>query len=182
MKIICITGKAGAGRDTLADIMKTNFEFMGYKVLITHFAGILKFVCKEWCGWNGLKNEEGKTLLQRVRTNIVRAQDKNYWVNFMCDMLRFFGAEFDYIIIPDCRFINEYEVLREKGYDVSVVKIKRPNTEGGLTEEQSNHISEKEQDKIKADYVIDNSKDILALRSKTFLLLTNFIVQEKIEI
>ena len=46
MKVICISAKARHGKDTAAEIMKEYLEMQGKKVLITHFADLLKYLCK----------------------------------------------------------------------------------------------------------------------------------------
>ena len=48
MKIICISGKAGHGKDELASVMRRALEADGYSVLITHYADLLKFVCRQY--------------------------------------------------------------------------------------------------------------------------------------
>ena len=44
LKIICITGKAGSGKDTVAQIMRKSMEQAGHTVLVIHFADQVKFV------------------------------------------------------------------------------------------------------------------------------------------
>ena len=63
-RVITISGKARSGKDTTALLLKEALEKKGYRVLITHYADLLKFVCKEYFGWNGEKDEEGRTLIQ----------------------------------------------------------------------------------------------------------------------
>ena len=46
MKVICISAKARHGKDTAAEIMIEYLEMQGKKVLITHFADLLKYLCK----------------------------------------------------------------------------------------------------------------------------------------
>ena len=46
MKVITISGKAQNGKDTTAGLLKAALEADGYKVLITHYADLLKYICK----------------------------------------------------------------------------------------------------------------------------------------
>ena len=64
MKVVCISGLARAGKDTLASMLKDELEKNGSRVLITHFADLLKFIAKEFFKWNGEKDNEGRRLLQ----------------------------------------------------------------------------------------------------------------------
>lgn len=45
MKIICISGKARHGKDTLAGILKKHLEDHGNRVLVTHFGDLVKYIC-----------------------------------------------------------------------------------------------------------------------------------------
>ena len=58
MKIICISGKAGHGKDYTANLLKEELEARGYSVLITHNADLLKYICKTFLGWNGEKTKK----------------------------------------------------------------------------------------------------------------------------
>ena len=88
MKIITISAKAGGGKDTTALQIQNQLEDMGYSVLITHYADLLKYICKEFWDWDGQKNDEGRTLLQRVGTDTVRKQNPDYWVDFLKGILK----------------------------------------------------------------------------------------------
>lgn len=67
------------------------------------------------------------------------------------------------VVIPDCRFINEFEEIRKKGG--KVVRIKRK----GLEEPSTTHASELEQASVPDsffDYVLHNDADESALPGK----------------
>ena len=51
MKVITISGKAQNGKDTTAGLLKAALEADGYKVLITHYADLLKYICKQFFGY-----------------------------------------------------------------------------------------------------------------------------------
>lgn len=139
MIVIPISGKAGHGKDTLAGYMKTVFENHGKKVLVTHYGDLVKYICRMFFGWDGQKDEAGRTLLQYVGTDIVRAQSPDYWVTFIKDMLTFFSDQWDYVLIPDTRFPNEVDCLSP--LYVLHIRIYRPGF-SMLTEEQQKHPSE----------------------------------------
>ena len=142
MKIICISGKAQHGKDTTAGILREILEERGKKVLIAHFGDLVKFVAEKYFGWDGKKDERGRTLLQYVGTDRVRAQSPDYWVDFVVSMLTFFDGEWDYVLIPDCRFPNEYEIFVHNDFNVTLLRVERPGFDNGLTPEQKAHPSE----------------------------------------
>lgn len=154
MTIITVSGKARHGKDftanAIADILKAHDK----KVLITHYADLLKFICKNMFGWNGEKDEEGRHLLQYVGTDVVRKQNPNFWVDYMISVLKLFENEWDYVIIPDTRFPNEIEMLK-KEFPKSVISVKviRPDFDNGLTAEAQTHPSEHALD----DYIFDET-------------------------
>lgn len=163
MKVITISGKAESGKDTAAGILRDNLEELGYSVLICHYADLLKYICKQYFGWNGKKDEQGRSLLQIVGTETIRKQNKDYWVDFIVQLLKFFPDEWDFVVIPDTRFPNEIEKIKENFNGVAV-KICRPGYENHLTEEQRAHLSETALDGYAFDYTITNKGDISDLR------------------
>lgn len=156
MKIVCISGKARHGKDTAANYMKKKLELSGKKVLIAHYADLLKYICKTIFNWNGVKDENGRQLLQYVGTDVIREQNPDYWVEFIISILDLFYGDWDYVLIPDCRFPNEVERLKEAEFDVTAVKIVRDDFKSELTPEQQNHKSETAMDEFEFDYVIHN--------------------------
>ena len=160
MKVICISGKAGHGKDTAAEFLKRQMELGENSVLIAHFGDLVKYVCKKFFGWNGKKDEAGREMLQTIGTDIVRSEDPNYWARFISDMLRFFEPAWDYAIISDLRFENELKTLIKSGFDVTHIRVVRKDYESELTQEQQNHISETDLDDYIPDIYVHNDGDI----------------------
>lgn len=156
MKVICISGKARHGKDTAAEYISSELTKRGYKVLVAHYGDLLKYICKTFFGWNGEKDEWGRHILQYVGTDIIRAKMPDYWVRFIADMLEFFGNNWNYVIIPDSRFPNEIEHLKNRGFDVCSLRIIRDNFKSELTEDQMKHLSEVALDDYTFDYVVHN--------------------------
>lgn len=156
-KVICISGQARAGKDTTAAMMKKVLEETQHqRVLIIHYADLLKFMCKSLFSWDGQKDEAGRHILQYVGTDVIRKQEPDFWVAFIIKVLRLFPNEWDYVLIPDARFPNEISELRKAGFDVRHIHVSRP-IENGLTEEQRNHISETALNAVVPDESIENN-------------------------
>ena len=166
IKAIVISGHAGNGKDTVAKMLEETLKADGYKVLVTHYADLLKYICKSYFDWNGEKDETGRTLLQFVGTDMIRNIDQNYWVDFVVDMMYFFQDCWDYVIIPDTRFPNEVERLKERGVDTVHLRVERTNFISPLTKEQQAHPSETALDNTEPDYLIENSGGLEELKSK----------------
>jgi len=157
MKVITISGYAESGKDTVANQIKWQLQDMKFdtRIVIIHYADILKFICKQYFGWDGQKDNKGRELLQHVGTDIVRAKDENYWINFVVQIIDMFKDEWDYVLIPDCRFPNEADVIKSK-FDSIAIRVVRPGYKNHLTEEQRHHASEISMDGYKFDYIINN--------------------------
>lgn len=166
MRVITISGHAQNGKDTTAGILADKLREDGNLVLIMHYGDLVKYVCKTLFNWDGKKNERGRSLLQYVGTDVVRRIHKNYWVEFVLDMIRFFGDNWDYVLIPDTRFPNEIEYLADAGEDVIHLRVKRSGFVSPLTPEQQMHPSETALDDYKPDWVIDNNGSIDDLQDK----------------
>lgn len=172
IKIVCISGHAQNGKDTTAKYMKEYHEALDERVLICHYGDLVKYVCEKFFGWDNEKNDAGRTLLQRVGTDVVRAQQPDYWVKFIVDMLKFFPDEWDYVLIPDARFPNEIDALYDAGFDVTHVRVVRddPYWVSPLSEEQQHHPSETALDDYGYDYILYNRYDLDALMRGTYQL------------
>ena len=143
MKVVLISGKAQSGKDTTAAIMKGYLESVyNRRVLITHYADLLKYICKAFFGWDGNKDERGRSLLQHVGTDVIRKHDPSFLSKFLIRIGTMFDDYWDYVIIPDVRFPNEISDWRLFGFKVLHVRIERPEFDNGLTDEQKMHQTE----------------------------------------
>ena len=176
MKVIVVSGKAQHGKDTAGTLLQANLRERGYKTLLIHYADALKYICKTYFNWNGEKDVEGRTLLQRVGTDVIRAQDPSFWVDEVIHVLKFFPDEWDYVIIPDCRFPNEIYHVRSF-FDTIHIRVKRGSDYvSPLTEEQQNHISETALDNEIPNHWLINDGDISDLNEKICELLDNGVI------
>lgn len=140
----------------MAGMLRSALEQHGERVLIAHYGDLVKYICKTFFGWDGQKDERGRHLLQYVGTDVVRAADPEFWVDFILNILRFFGDNWDYVLIPDSRFPNEIERLRETGAQVTHLRVERPFFVSPLTPEQQKHPSETALDETEPDVIICN--------------------------
>lgn len=166
MKIILISGKARHGKDTLAGMMRKELESRGESVLIAHYADLVKYVCRTFFDWDGVKNEWGRYILQYVGTDVVRARKPDFWADFLSEILSIFPNEWDYVLIPDTRFPNEIACMQKLGSDVMHIRIRRSNFVSPLSEKQQQHPSETALDDTEPDRWIENDGTIADLEAK----------------
>ena len=154
--VILLSGKSGSGKDFIANIMKEKLEQKGNKVLVTHYADLLKYILKTFFDWDGQKDEHGRHLLQYVGTDVIRRQNPNYWVDFVKDIIIMFSNNWDYILIPDARFPNEITRMFCSNFRTISIRITRLNYISKLTDEQQQHESETALDSYSFDYYMTN--------------------------
>jgi hypothetical protein len=155
-KIILISGKAQSGKDEFAKLLIERTQNKN-KCLRIGYGDFVKFVCEKYFGWDGIKNEEGRKILQFVGTDLARSVHPDIWVNMTIDLVKGIGRLYDYILIPDLRFQNEIIRWYEELYEVITIRVNRPNFDNKLTKEQKEHISETELDTYDYfDYTLNN--------------------------
>ena len=169
-QIFMITGPMRSGKDFFADKL---VNMLPDNKAVMHFAYPLKDIISttlkikpqtldEW------KNEEKqinvltelgiyvpisdfRTLLQRFGTEAMKKWfGKDVWVQLLIQRMQ--KGSYDYVIIPDWRFPEEYEaVIKAYPNLVTTIKIIDANAP------KSNHISEKGMD-MQYDYVFNNTE------------------------
>lgn len=174
MKIIAISGKAQHGKDTTAGFLKSALEADGYKVQVAHYADLLKYICKQFFGWNGQKDDAGRHILQYVGTDVIRTQKPDFWVDFIISMAELFPDTWDYLLIPDCRFPNEIDRIKSVGLDMVHLRVVRENFTSPLSQEQQAHPSETALDNTTPDYWIINDGTLKDLQASIIAWLTDY--------
>lgn len=179
MYTLVLSGKSGSGKDQVATYMKEELAKHGKRTLIIHFADALKWILKDYFDWDGKKDEVGRTLLQRIGTDIVRNTHPGYWTGIVVGLIQALEpySDFDVAIIPDARFPNEVDIALENLSNCVSVRINRTNPDGtpwiniALTEEQLNHPSETSLDVFAFDYVIHNCEGLELLQESAYTVL-----------
>ena len=175
---ILISGKSGSGKDMLAQFMKEELEKHGKRVLIIHYADAVKWVLRDYFNWDGKKDAVGRTLLQRIGTDVVRACHPNFWTGIVVGLIQSFEpySDFDVALVPDARFPNEVDIALQSLKNCVATRIERttngePWVNPTLTEDQRNHPSETSLDCYAFDYVIHNDEGLDTLRESAKTLL-----------
>lgn len=185
MKTIIISGKSGHGKDLAASLIKRQLEARGKKVLIIHFADVLKFFLTQYYDYDGDKTKpENRTLLQHLGTDVMRKKYENYWVSIVLGFLSALEDynDFDIAIVPDARFENEVNLLVSHLTNAISIRINRFNIDGTpwenplLTLEQKQHPSETSLDHYVFDYTIINDGDIQLLNDNCEIVLKDLKV------
>lgn len=184
IEIILIGGPAEHGKTSLANAYKDLLEKHGKKVCMINFADYLKFICKQYLYWDGEKDEKGRDTLQYEGTDHIRSIDVDSNSKSVENFINLYSSRFDYFIVSDWRFKDEYEYLSSRyWYSVVDIKILRNNYESSLSDSQKSHSSEIDLDDFVPTYTFhcDNGiENVEKLAKDTLpLLLDTFKIREK---
>lgn len=103
---VTVSGLAGDGKDTLADLLVAEFGFEKDSM-----ARDLKRIAEEQFGWDKNKDRAGRRLLQVLGTEAGRAYNKRIWIEMLEKRL-----PKPKLVIPDVRFKNELEFFQDRGF------------------------------------------------------------------
>ncbi len=152
MHIIGITGVARSGKDTLAEYLVANHGYKrvafadSIREVVSHLTGLtvaeltdgpLKEEPIEWMG-----GKSPRQLMQTLGTEWGREMvDPNLWLNIAANRIREARRQgFAGVVIPDVRFDNEAEFVRERLG--SVVRVVRPGAAAVSAHESEQGVSE----------------------------------------
>lgn len=159
--IIGLSGKAGAGKDTIGDLLVREHGYVK-----ASFAAPLKdlackidpdlaaFVARH--GWDEAKQmEHVRLLLQRLGQG-VRDLDEQFWVKlgeqFVYEQMAAQGTMHPRVVFCDVRYLNEVQFIRAGGG--RLWRVVRPSA--GLEGEAGDHPSETELDEVKPNVTLHN--------------------------
>ena len=163
MKIIAISGKKHAGKDTVAHILRVNHKGPS---LAYSFATPLKQEVAMACGVKVEFIEQFKDnfrlILQGWGTNFRRQlYDEYYWTKKMSKALDMFegAGNIGLVVIPDMRFKNEYALMKARG--ATLVRVEREGLQA------DGHPSETDLDNEKFTHTIYNNGTLANLVAVT---------------
>lgn len=173
--IVAMSGYAGAGKDSVADVLVEDYGFKRYA-----FADILRLAAAalnpivsvdpygseityntaiEMVGYNEAKFKypEVRALLQRLGTEVGRELlGDNVWVDATFRRIENETLVSDDVVITDCRFPNEAHAVKNRGG--IVVRVERPGVEAA-----NSHPSETSLDMWPFDFTISNDGGLIDL-------------------
>lgn len=174
MIIIGLVGNQGSGKDTVADYLTQNYDFIKIS-----FASPLKDIVSIVFDWDR-ELLEGTTIesrkwreevddywkitpreaLQKVGTDLFRNNlDKDIWVKSLRKKIQNLPKN-SRVVVTDCRFLNEVEIV--KSLNGTIIKIDRKLE--NITKHESENLNMINEKII--DYILDNNKDINSLYKK----------------
>lgn len=153
MKLFLITGKAGSGKNEVANIIKEELP----NSVITSFSKYIKLFALEMTDWNGDDQAKPREFLQNMGDEL-RAIDENFLTSRIYEDINIYKKYYDNLIISDVRLINEINYFKnKKDLEVITIRINCNNCKRNLTDNEKLHHTETELDNYQEyDYTINN--------------------------
>lgn len=176
-KIFLISGKAGSGKGAVGEALERELMKDGYPVLTISFGDAVKDALTRYYDWDGIKDKHGREMLQKLGTEQMRAMFPDFWAEYVAKFIAATRKDWVYVIIPDWRFINEFDVINDYNSDVTTIRVERYDENGNvyinpeMTDEQREHVSETELDKFPFDYIIENRGNLEELEDNVLAVL-----------
>jgi hypothetical protein len=176
--IVLLCGKAGHGKTVSAEYIQRSLP-TGLRKARQSFSSPIKEAAYGYFHWNGEKDEKGRALLQELGV-AGRNYNKNLWIESLeYDVITSPVLPPHFLIIDDCRFLNEIEYFLSTNkfyYDLVVVRLERSNSttaeypcsdhvsETSLPNALSEHLEYSKDDLY--DFVVFNDSDLDSLYIK----------------
>ena len=165
MKLYLICGKARAGKDTFAKLIKQEEEKNNKKVCILKLTAPLYRWAEDYFNYDKEKDEKPRELLQTIGYDILqlKLKKKDFLPDYLITTIEILDDYYDVGLITDGRLVHEIEVLKEKYPSIKTILLTNKK-DNKLTNKEKNHQTEIDLDDYKDfDYIVEN-KDMESLK------------------
>ena len=165
MKLYLICGKARAGKDTFAKLIKQEEEKDNNKVCILKLTAPLYSWAEDYFNYDKEKNEKPRELLHTLGYDILqlKLKKKDFLLDYLITTIEVLDNYYDVGLITDGRLVHEIEVLKEKYPNIKTILLTNKK-DNKLTNKEKNHQTEIDLDDYKDfDYIVEN-KDMESLK------------------
>ena len=188
MIVIGISGRAGHGKDTIADHLTARYGFVRRS-----FADPLREAAASIFGFTSaqmldrVRKEQvdprwglsPRQVLQTLGTECMRAHfAADVWIRSFDMWLETLPADTPGVVVPDVRFVNEADAIRARGFLGEVWRVYRPGAQSHV----NHHISEIALDGYR-DFsrFVDNNATLDDLRSRIDMIALSLRLRDKNE-
>ena len=180
--IILIAGKARSGKGEVASYLKDYFLKKEKKVILSPYTKYFKRYIVEVTGKEFNDEDKPRDLLQKLSSDLIKKKlsNPNFFINRQLEDLSFYSYFMDVVIIPDVRFEEEINKVKENFTNVVTIGVKRKNYLSILTKEQQEDITETALDNYKDyDYLLENTS-LESLYREVLKIIENLRKEERI--
>ena len=144
MRLYLISGRAINGKDTLSQMIRSDYEQRGKKVCFIQLMLPLKWLLIDYFGWDGSEDTKPREKLQKMGTELIREKlgMSYYFIDRLTENLYILEPFYDVFVVTDVRLPLEIETLKERFSGAVSIQITRENYESSLSREQQVHYTE----------------------------------------
>ena len=156
MKVYLISGKAGSGKNYVANRL---YERLNNSV-VTSFSKYIKLFATELKLWDGNDNEKPREFLQKTG-DIMRAINDNFLTKRMLEDIKVYKElGIENVIINDVRLKNEIEYMKNSPHKIITIRVNNKKSNRKLSTSEKTHLTETELNNYKKfDYIIENQNN-----------------------
>ncbi|MDE5888654.1 MAG: hypothetical protein K2H20_01395 [Bacilli bacterium] len=156
MKVFLVAGKAGSGKNEVANIIKKYLP----DTVITSLSKYIKLFALELTDWDGRDFNKPRAFLQNMG-DILREIDEDFLVRRMKEDFFVYNKLAIENVVIDLRLRHEIEYFKQiEDLEVITIYVSSSSNVRDLSDEEKNHHTEVDLDNYEGfDYVIDNKFD-----------------------
>ena len=155
MRVFCISGVPGSGKEEVAETMRRILWGYGCSVLILHLRDLPEFICKQVFHWDGKPGTRGQRLYAHT-VDSMREYDPEYFRSYITTLLRVYGDHFDYVFITDMDSVSDVAPLYAEGFHIRRILVERPGYFSQQPDDETPAASMLSDNASLPDYVIHN--------------------------
>lgn len=181
MKIFVIGGCARSGKSTFGNLLKEELKDYGYKPCVMQITSPLYDYAENYFDYDPNRDPKPREFLQKMGIEIIKEKlgKQDFLLKRLYEDIEILSNFFDAFIITDARLINELLSIQSKYDDVVTIKLVRRDYDDELTEEEKNHITEKEISMYNDfDYIVYNT-GLDSLKEEAIEIIHNTELEER---
>lgn len=142
--IFLIAGKARSGKSTVGNIISSEYESRGNRVIVTQITKYLKGYIEDITGSKIDDDNKPRELLQKISSIVIKKElgMTNFFIDRLIEDINIYSYFFDCIIITDVRFKEEIDAVKKNFSKVISIGVVRDDIDSNLTEEQKQDATE----------------------------------------
>ena len=139
MRLFLVAGKAGSGKNEVANIIKENL----CNTVVTGFSKYIKLFALEFTDWDGRDFNKPRAVLQDMGDTL-RSVDEDFLTRRIEeDLLVYEKLGIKNVIVSDVRLVNEIEYFKnKKELEVIVIRVNAISSKRNLKKEEKSHHTE----------------------------------------
>lgn len=142
--IFLVAGRARSGKGTVSKFIEEYYKKQNKKVINSPYTKYLKNYIEDITSEKITEDNKPRDLLQKISSELIKKElgKTNFFIDRQLEDLEIYSYFADIIIVPDVRFEEEINIIKNNFKNVISIGVVRPNYQSDLTQEQLRDITE----------------------------------------